>query len=254
MSYQPIAPVVHLIPIRIALAAIGALACFVLASRHSGKKRRTLVLRNALELAAVPLTLWIAFQVYAAVIQQPDHIRLTYRGNTYAIPRVYRPAQSTEKNLYEYINVAICYHSGLPIYAGPCTASSQIKLSTRPMVEEFYVYSSLDQADATYDGDVITNRGNGAEVLPDGSFEYHQGAYRNRFLLEKSGQIERFAHCYPLVESCTISARTPQGILTFPAKATDVGATNFWREKEEDWVAAFDGWQCAEATCGGRFD
>lgn len=84
--YGPEAPGAHLIPVRVAFAAIGVLACSILAIHHSRMKRRTLVLHNALELVAVPIFLWIGFQIIAANYQQPDHLRLTYRAIHIASP------------------------------------------------------------------------------------------------------------------------------------------------------------------------
>jgi len=256
LSYHPIAPGIHLIPVRIALAAIGVLACFALVVRHSTEKRRALFLRNALELTAVPAILWIAFQIWSANYQQPDHLRLVYRGDTYSIPRIYRPVQSSDSSSHDYIRVTTCGMTSEPVYASACNSNSSglVELSTRLMIERSDVYTSLDRAGATYDGDMVTNRGSDAGVLSDGSFDYHQGAYRNWFLLGNTGQIERFAQCFPVTETCIVLARTPQGILSFHAGMTDTGALNFWRDKEENWLAAFGGWRCAETTCDGRFD
>jgi hypothetical protein len=230
------------------------LVCFALAICHSTEKRRTLILRNALELTAVPVILWIVFQVWAANYQQSDHLRLTYLGDTFGIPRVYRPHQSSERDSYEYIDVVICWKTGDPAYAKACTANSSVMLSTRRMIEEPNVYTVLDWAGATYDSDFVTNRGSGAETLPDGSFYYEKQGSRYRFLLDKSEQIERFSSCFNVTGTCNIATRTPHGTLTFSAKTTDTDAANFWRAKEMDWLANFDGWKCVETTCDGRFD
>ncbi len=254
ISYHPIAPGIHLIPVRIVLSAIGVLACFVLAIRHSTVKHRTPIVRNACEIAAIPAVLWIVFQFTAVIYQQSDHLHLTYRGDTYAIPRVYSPGEWSERNSFEVLNVSICNKTYAPVYAKPCNAYSYVELDTRPITGQFDAYTALDQAGATYAGDVITEKGTSANTLDDKSFTIDRGGRINRFLLNETGRIERFASCFVVTKSCTISVRTPHGILSFPARTEDAGASEFWRDEEKYWLATFDSWKCTGATCEGRLD
>ena len=254
ISYHPIAPGIHLVPVRIALAAVGVIVYTLLAIRHSGESRRTNVRRNAKELAVVPPALLIILLIWGALFPQSDRLRLTYRGDTFNIPRVYSPRQSTERYSYEFVSVEVCRKTGDPVYKETCNSSSYATLSTDQIISKFFAYHTLNGAEAIYDGDIVKTKGRGAEILPDGSFRYRGGGSHTRFLLGASGQIERFMHCFDVTGSCTIATRTSRGILTFPAKTTDIGAANFWRNKEDALLAAFDSWKCTEVTCGGRFE
>ncbi|MEO3415442.1 hypothetical protein AAFO92_12365 [Roseovarius sp. CAU 1744] len=251
-AYHPIAPGVHLIPVRIVLSAVGALAFVALAIRHSRTNQTISDFRKVCELGSVPVVLLIVFQLTAVLYQQTDHLRLIYGGKIYAIPRVYRPVQSSERSTYELINVSICHKTGAPVYADTCNAYGYVELGNRPIIKQFDAYYALDQAGAAYSGDVVTKRGPDATTLHDGSFILRGGGTNTRFLLDETGRIDRFASCFLVTRNCTVSVRTSQGILTFPTHKEDVDAVEFWRAEERRWLAIFEGWKCDDENCEGQ--
>ncbi|MGB7319788.1 MAG: hypothetical protein WBC95_00130 [Albidovulum sp.] len=251
ISYHPKAPGIHLIPVRIVLAAIGALAFFVLAIRHSRSNRQIADFRKICELISVPIFLWIIFHVTAVIYQQPDDLRLTYGGNTYAIPRIYQPGQSPEHFSYEFIRVSICFKNYAPVYERPCSAYSYVTLGTNLITNQFHAHYMLDNAGVTYKGDMISDRSAVEKARNGGNFTLTGSGSETRFLLDQTGQIERFAHCYTATRNCDVSTRTSQGILTFPAHMEDVGSADFWRAEERHWLVTFDGWKCDREDCEG---
>ena len=251
-AYHPSAPGVHLIPVRIVLSAVSVLAFLVLAIRHSRTNREVSDLRKVCELASVPCILLLVFQLTAVLYQQPDHLRVSYVDNTYAIPRVYRPDQSSEKSSFELISVSICKKTRAPIYADTCNANGYVELSNRPIIKQFDAQYSLDQAGAAYSGDIVTERGPDAKIIHDGSFTLSVGGRKTRFLLDETGRIDRFASCLVTAKSCRVSVRTSQGILTFPTHEEDADAADFWPADERRWLATFDGWKCDDDNCEGR--
>lgn len=255
VSYHPQAPGIHLIPVRIALAAVAIVLCVALAWRHSAPARRARVRRNALELGAVPVLLWLAFQAYAAAFPQSPALRKVYRGDVYAIPREYRPVGPGQAaGGYDYITVNLCLKTGAPIYAQDCSAVSSVELGDRPITDGFNASFALHEAGATYTADVIADRGKGARDNADGSFGYDQGASRTRFLLDDAGRVIRFAHCYKVTGTCEVTVRTDAGMLRFPTRAGDSGSATFWRAEEARWTDTFADWKCAEPSCDGQFD
>lgn len=252
VAYHPSAPTVHLIAARCLMFGVAVLVFIYFAAKHSSPAFRIRVFRNALQLAVVVVACWAVYHLLAAFTGRSDHLRRTYREETYSIPRTYRPIQSRQEAANEYLGISICFGTGSPIYMASCRREMIITLKLQPMIQQFRIQSSLDQAGARYEGDFLFDNGDGAISLPDGSFFYQYFSEFTRFLLDEKGKIMRFSKCDTRFDWCDVSVRTDQGLLSFLTR--DTGATDFWREEEAQWLAKFESWKCDDPSCGGLYE
>ncbi|MEM8649891.1 MAG: hypothetical protein AAGF54_05115 [Pseudomonadota bacterium] len=185
-----------------------------------------------------------------AVYRQPEHILVTYMGESFAVPRVYRPSYSSSPPPYESLRVSICPKTDEPYYEGSCNSPWTVELSTLPITKRFDAYYLLDNVGAIYEGDVLMSKGTGAKPHPDGSFYYTQSGSHKRIFTDKAGQIRRFVSCS--LGTCRVYSRTSGGNLMFSTSVTDNDATSIWRAEEAKWLAEFESWKCRDTKCRGR--
>lgn len=78
-------------------------------------------------------------------------------------------------------------------------------------------------------------------------------AANNYFLVDTSGQLVVYAHCYHFSKYCTVTTKTEHGNLRFPSVGDGSLDLARWRKDEKRHMALFDSWRCDEPRCGDRF-
>ncbi|WP_424926978.1 hypothetical protein [Amaricoccus tamworthensis] len=247
-AYHPSAPGAHLNQPILILACIGLIINLFLSVFHSLQSRRSQVRRNAIELAIMPVAFVSAIWVWDLKYGPKDLIILSYLDENYAIPRVYVPRVYSRAD-GGTLMLSLCTKNGEPQYDSDCNFFREYGISTSKFTNNSDVRNTLDNANATYSGDVISSRGDGVTEMRDGSFSYMNGSKYQRFLLNEDGLILRFADCYSRADQCEVFVRTELGILSFPSFNQIQDKQDFWRNEEAEWMDRFNNWRCADASC-----
>lgn len=232
---------------------MGFVIYVIMVTVHADPSRASRTGRNLLELAIVPVVLWIALKIYAAAFPEAEYFRFSYLDEYYAIPRVYAGMQAKEASPYEFLYAGVCSATGEPEYDSDCNSIVDAGYSTRPITQtESSASFYLDLADAVYGEDTVSDTGTLSPGPDDGIYSVRHGNSEARYLISGGGRILRFSTCYIDSGYCRVAVATDKGVLVFPANWG--GRTSFWREDEAVWNAKFNGWRCLDPTCGGRFD
>jgi hypothetical protein len=250
VSYHPNAPGSHLFGPRLIGGVLGFIVIVILAFRHASKERINNPLGNLIELALVPIAMVASLVVYGVLLPQAPNLKISYRQETYAIPRVYRPSGHAHEKNRETLSIEYCINTLEPVYAaaGRCL-NGRVDMSNRPILDDFDATFTLDNASARYLEDRIIDPGPSGVWLSDHELTYSQNGQTATFVLDETKQVIQVRTCNratPLL--CSAIVRLGNQNLFFRAAESDD-----LRSQADTWAALIKSWRCAEPTCGGQF-